>query len=110
MGPKGTPQGRNWEFGLITQAQLQHQVDGERKVEGTGMAEAANPWRHRPSCTETGLWDHLVERVSINLKKVCTNGAVKTWQMSTREGILKALDKDALDCTGPFSAAKPPQG
>lgn len=54
--------------------------------------------------------DHLVERVSINLKKVCTNGAVKTWQMSTREGILKALDKDALDCTGPFSAAKPPQG
>ena len=67
--PKGTPPGRNGEFGLITQAQLQHWVDGERTVEGTEMTEAANPSRHSPSCTEIVLWGHLVEHVSVNFKK-----------------------------------------
>lgn len=75
----GTPPGMNEEFGLITQAQLQHQVDGERTVEGTGTAEDANPSRHSPFGTEIGLWDHLVEHVSVNFKK--QNSAIKTWQI-----------------------------
>lgn len=33
------------------------------------MTEAANSSRHSPSHTEIMLWDHLVECVSINLKK-----------------------------------------
>ena len=67
--PKRTSPGRNGEFGLITQAQLQHQVDGERTVEDTEMTEAANCSRHSPSCTDIPLWGHLVEHVSVNLKK-----------------------------------------
>ena len=53
--PKGTLPGRNGEFGLITQAQLQHRVDGERTVEDTEMKETANSFRHSPSCTEIAL-------------------------------------------------------
>lgn len=59
---------RNGEFGLITQAQLQHRVDGEIK-ENTEMKETADSFADIALLAQRL---HLAEHVSVNLKKKVT--------------------------------------
>lgn len=65
-------------------------------MQGTRMAEATNLSRHSTSYTKIGLWDHVVEHVSINLKKKIYQGCHKHLEDLDAKGTLKALDKDTL--------------
>lgn len=65
-GPKGTTPGRHEVFGLTP---FQHQMDRKGACRGW-------EWQRLQTCPDTalltpriGLWGHLVEHVSINLKK-----------------------------------------